>query len=157
MTRSRRRHLSKTAPYPQKRRAGSHKNEKAPRGAFPNLRAMLPVPQPLHQHLSKEPQIGIEPMTARLRIGCSTTELLWQTMKTNLHRGFDHALARTRTATPYGTTPSRWRVYQFHHQGEGPGRADREPATTPEILLSPNNDGSDGARTRDLSSDSRVL
>src|SRR4029079_17174356 len=28
-----------------------------------------------------------------------------------------HALARTRTATPCGTTPSRWRVYQFHHQG----------------------------------------
>jgi hypothetical protein len=29
-----------------------------------------------------------------------------------------HALARTRTATPCGTTPSRWRVYQFHHQGD---------------------------------------
>jgi hypothetical protein len=29
----------------------------------------------------------------------------------------DHALARIRTATPFGTTPSRWRVYQFHHQG----------------------------------------
>src|SRR5215831_10451398 len=28
-----------------------------------------------------------------------------------------HALARTRTVTPCGTTPSRWRVYQFHHQG----------------------------------------
>src|SRR3990172_6673615 len=28
-----------------------------------------------------------------------------------------HALARIRTETPYGTTPSRWRVYQFHHQG----------------------------------------
>ena len=28
-----------------------------------------------------------------------------------------NALARTRTATPCGTTPSRWRVYQFHHQG----------------------------------------
>ena len=28
-----------------------------------------------------------------------------------------HALARIRTATPFGTTPSRWRVYQFHHQG----------------------------------------
>ena len=27
---------------------------------------------------SKEPQIGIEPMTARLRIECSTTELLWR-------------------------------------------------------------------------------
>ena len=28
-----------------------------------------------------------------------------------------NALARIRTATPFGTTPSRWRVYQFHHQG----------------------------------------
>jgi len=28
-----------------------------------------------------------------------------------------NALARTRTGTPYGTTPSRWRVYHFHHQG----------------------------------------
>ena len=27
-----------------------------------------------------------------------------------------YALGRTRTATPFGTTPSRWRVYQFHHQ-----------------------------------------
>jgi hypothetical protein len=31
---------------------------------------------------------------------------------------FSDALARTRTVTPCGTTPSRWRVYQFHHQGE---------------------------------------
>jgi hypothetical protein len=28
-----------------------------------------------------------------------------------------NALERTRTAMPFGTTPSRWRVYQFHHQG----------------------------------------
>jgi hypothetical protein len=28
-----------------------------------------------------------------------------------------YALERTRTAMPFGTTPSRWRVYQFHHQG----------------------------------------
>src|SRR6185437_1730202 len=59
----------------------------------------------------REPQVGIEPTTARLRIECSTPELLWRGLA--LH----HALARTRTATPCGTTPSRWRVYQFHHQG----------------------------------------
>src|SRR4051812_19885725 len=53
-----------------------------------------------------------------------------------------HALARTRTVTPYGTTPSRWRVYQFHHQGKRPTEK---------------KNGVDGARTRDLSSDSRVL
>ena len=31
--------------------------------------------------------------------------------------GVCYAQARTRTATPFGTTPSRWRVYQFHHLG----------------------------------------
>src|SRR3954465_10428753 len=31
---------------------------------------------------------------------------------------FESALERTRTAMPFGTTPSRWRVYQFHHQGQ---------------------------------------
>jgi hypothetical protein len=59
-----------------------------------------------------EPQVGIEPTTARLRIECSTPELLWQAVVS------PNALARTRTATPCGTTPSRWRVYQFHHQGK---------------------------------------
>ena len=58
----------------------------------------------------KKPQVGIEPTTARLRIECSTPELLWPASSW-------YALARTRTATPCGTTPSRWRVYQFHHQG----------------------------------------
>ena len=29
-----------------------------------------------------------------------------------------NAQERTRTATPFGTTPSRWRVYQFHHLGD---------------------------------------
>jgi hypothetical protein len=56
---------------------------------------------------NREPPVGIEPTTARLRIECSTAELRWR----------ENALARTRTATPFGTTPSRWRVYQFHHQG----------------------------------------
>src|SRR4051812_25084654 len=61
----------------------------------------------------REPQVGIEPTTARLRIECSTPELLWRDARAALA----NALARTRTATPCGTTPSRWRVYQFHHQG----------------------------------------
>ena len=52
----------------------------------------------------------IELTTARLRIGCSTPELLWPVV--------GNALERTRTAMPCGTTPSRWRVYQFHHQGK---------------------------------------
>ena len=107
-------------------------------------------------------------MTARLRIGCSTTELLWRSPagRPEPASGQLHALARTRTATPFGTTPSRWRVYQFHHQGEGPGRADRDlrhasprvhPANHLRNRCEPTYDGSDGARTRDLSSDSRVL
>ncbi len=32
--------------------------------------------------LNLEPQVGIEPTTARLRIECSTTELLWPTVAT---------------------------------------------------------------------------
>jgi hypothetical protein len=40
-----------------------------------------------------------------------------------------YALARTRTATPFGTTPSRWRVYQFHHQGLQTARAARHVGT----------------------------
>src|SRR5437763_505450 len=61
------------------------------------------------RHRPLEPQVGIEPTTARLRIECSTAELLWRVLR--------YALERTRTAMPFGTTPSRWRVYQFHHQG----------------------------------------
>jgi hypothetical protein len=66
------------------------------------------------------------------------------------HCCLPHALERTRTATPRGTTPSRWRVYQFHHQGVLPcGALLFQGATY--------TNGADGARTRDLSSDSRVL
>ena len=82
----------------------------------------------------QEPQVGIEPTTARLRIECSTTELLWRRTTSKPFGRLRYptlllvrarrcwpcegnALARIRTATPFGTTPSRWRVYQFHHQG----------------------------------------
>ena len=41
------------------------------------------------------------------------------------------ALERTRTAMPFGTTPSRWRVYQFHHQGKTTACAAQFPATGP--------------------------
>jgi hypothetical protein len=81
----------------------------------------------------REPAVGIEPTTARLRIECSTTELRWLAslarsapVLSGVARAQrltpiplpSSALARTRTVTPYGTTPSRWRVYQFHHQGD---------------------------------------
>ena len=72
------------------------------------------------ERFHREPAVGIEPTTARLRIECSTTELRWRSLhRHRCHCTWSplHALARTRTATPYGTTPSRWRVYQFHHQG----------------------------------------
>ena len=67
-----------------------------------------------------------------------------------------YALERTRTAMPFGTTPSRWRVYQFHHQGNlyYLSRCCCRLHTVSSKLLS---NGADGARTRDLSSDSRVL
>ena len=82
-----------------------------------------------------EPQIGIEPMTARLRIGCSTTELLWRCFTCDVPRE-KHALERTRTATPCGTAPSRRRVYQFHHQSEGPGQLAGTPLLRPAVLSS---------------------
>jgi hypothetical protein len=80
------------------------------------------------------------------------------------------ALARTRTATPCGTTPSRWRVYQFHHQGNSVRRLAHSPATpwtskptscTRTTLErrsyhAPTN-GTDGARTRDLRCDRPAL
>src|ERR1043166_2120806 len=125
--------------------------------------------------ISREPAVGIEPTTARLRIECSTTELRWlpargaSLTKSYLkslaqalappHYGQTNALARTRTVTPCGTTPSRWRVYQFHHQGKkqclvsGVWCFDQTRDTKHEHK----NNGADGARTRDLSSDSRVL
>jgi hypothetical protein len=93
----------------------------------------------------REPQVRIELTTARLRIGCSTPELLWPIV--------GNALERTRTAMPCGTTPSRWRVYQFHHQGKTTAQLHRSIAAA----RIPKQNGADGARTRDLSSDSRVL
>ena len=74
----------------------------------------------------EEPQEGIEPSTARLRIECSTTELLWRDLRTTEDL---HALARTRTATPFGTASSRLRVYQFHHQGDSPPSCRPAPAS----------------------------
>lgn len=62
-------------------------------------------------------------MTARLRIECSTTELLWHDSSHEhgvVNPNFS-ALARTRTAMPFSTSTSSLRVYQFHHEG-GPKR-----------------------------------
>ena len=36
---------------------------------------------------------------------------------------------------PYGTTPSRWRVYQFHHQGNITSRAAKHHASLPATEL----------------------
>ncbi len=47
-----------------------------------------------------------------------------------------NALARTRTATPCGTTPSRWRVYQFHHQGKSETEATRRKPQGVALILS---------------------
>ena len=114
-----------------------------------------------HQH-TKEPQIGIEPLTARLRIECSTTELLWR---------IDHPHRRPAAPAPpdgcpgadsnrdaFRHHPLKWRVYQFHHQGNVHSTCDT--AVTRSLPLRSQTltyNGSDGARTRDLSSDSRVL
>ncbi len=64
---------------------------------------------------------------------------------------------------PFGTTPSRWRVYQFHHQGNYNCGLRTEPAIADYLTdangkpLTAISYGADGGRTRDLSSDSRVL
>jgi hypothetical protein len=58
---------------------------------------------------------------------------------------------------PYGTTPSRWRVYQFHHQGNIDSLAATHRESVPASRFPTKKHGADGARTRDLSSDSRVL
>src|SRR5574340_591884 len=52
------------------------------------------------------------------RSGLNRRPLDYESSALPLSYAGTHALARTRTATPYGTTPSRWRVYQFHHQGD---------------------------------------
>ena len=78
--------------------------------AFYQLNYARSVPTACSIEATREPLVGFAPTTARLRIECSTPELQWQRTSRN-------ALARIRTATPFGTTPSRWRVYQFHHQG----------------------------------------
>ena len=85
---------------------------------------------------AKEPQIGIEPMTARLRIGCSTTELLWPN-----------------PAMPWsGLEP-------LCLSAPPPQDGVSTNFTTRATLFPASNkkNGADGARTRDLSSDSRVL
>ena len=94
---------------------------------------------PGNNYSTREPPVRFELTTARLRIESSTPELRWRIQ--------NNALERTRTAMPFGTTPSRWRVYQFHHQGKPIRRC----------ITAPYDYGADGARTRDLSSDSRVL
>src|SRR5688572_1759273 len=116
------------------------------RAAEPSIAKLPPLRRSATPPHDREPQVRIELTTARLRIGCSTTELLWRR---------EDALARTRTATPFGTTPSRWRVYQFHHQGMPARYGTFSCAAPPSCVLHVH--GADGARTRDLSSDSRVL
>src|SRR5262249_15459730 len=98
--------------------------------------------------LALEPAVGIEPTTARLRIECSTTELRWRSFPLTI---VVHALARTRTVTPCGTTPSRWRVYQFHHQGPATYNLRRSAIRESEFQFQTSllavRHGSDGART----------
>jgi hypothetical protein len=58
----------------------------------------------------REPLVGFEPTTARLRIESSTPELQWLASNEGARKDappIHDALARIRTATPFGTTPSR--------------------------------------------------
>ena len=63
-----------------------------------------------------EPQVGIEPTTARLRIECSTPELLWRVVRLS-------SLACPGTdSNRYALRhhPLKICVYHFHHQGNQP-------------------------------------
>ncbi len=82
----------------------------------------------------QEPALGIEPRTARLRIGCSTTELRWRSDR--------HAIAHM-----------PWRGLEPRRLAAPPP----QDGVSTNFTTRAYNYGADGARTRDLSSDSRVL
>ena len=86
----------------------------------------------------QEPQVGIEPTTARLRIECSTTELLW---RGNLMPWLGFEPRRLAAPPPQ----------------DGVSTSFTTRALPTAVACVPRTDGSDGARTRDLWSDSPVL
>src|SRR5436853_2457999 len=83
--------------------------------------------------LAREPAVGIEPTTARLRIECSTTELRW----------------------PFSKLAMPWRGLEPRRLAAPPP----QDGVSTNFTTRANHyfNGADGARTRDLSSDSRVL
>ena len=83
-----------------------------------------------------------ELMTARLRIGCSTTELLWQVLRVPWS-GLEPLCLTAPPPQDGVSTNFTTRAYNTDPSG-----ADRALGDV---------DGADGTRTRDLSSDSRVL
>src|SRR5215831_10451399 len=136
------------------------KKQRAPRIATPSEPAAgLLVGSIPSAVLTSEPAVGIEPTTARLRIECSTTELRWR------------SLASDDRGTCPGTDSNRDALR--HHPLKmaclpisPPGPCDlydelRSAIRESEFQFQTSplavQHGSDGARTRDLSSDSRVL
>ena len=116
----------------------------------------------------EEPAVGIEPTTARLRIGCSTTELRWRGLlcpsaDSNRDAFRHHPLKMAcLPISPLGHS-----IEQHHNYT---CTTHRTPTThTPEsthttcvtvtalVLRAHMNSGADGARTRDLRSDSPAL
>src|SRR5689334_20045166 len=98
-----------------------------------------------------EPPVGIEPTTARLRIECSTTELRWRAMPWS-------GLEPLRLAAP---PPQDGVSTNFTTRAITSCLTPADPHLAvlhwSFVAATCYRHGADGARTRDLSSDSRVL
>lgn len=115
----------------------------------------------------EEPQVGIEPTTARLRIECSTTELLWRSLPVPLplvHMPWRGLEPRRLAAPPPQDGVSTNFTTRANHTALTScqlfsDRRSEFPNARTRTLRQPSavQHGSDGVRTRDLSSDSRVL
>ena len=119
---------------------------------------------------ASEPQVGIEPTTARLRIECSTTELLWRGAGCGSHdlpSAIRHLPSANRPSMPWlGFEPRRVAApppqdgvstsFTTRAELQRNNRQTTEKKQRENRCFSPY-DGSDGARTRGLLSDSQVL
>ena len=105
---------------------------------------------------SEEPQVRIELTTARLRIECSTTELLWRALLFFCQMPWCGLEPQRLSAPPPQDGVSTNFTTRANYQT---ANWKRQTTTETRALskLDVSKYGSDGARTRDLSSDSRVL
>ena len=97
----------------------------------------------------QEPAVGIEPTTARLRIGCSTTELRWRPQ---------HPTARLGSGVPWRGLEPRRLTAPPPQDGVSTNFTTRAFAARTERPRDVHfSNGADGARTRDLRCDRPAL